>query len=56
MVALRAFFAHEFDDSDLVLLIRIANLNVHHEPIELRLGQRVGALVIDGVLCGHHHE
>ena len=56
MVALRAFFAHEFDDSDLVLFVRIANLDMHHEPIELRLGQRVGALVINRVLRGHHHE
>ena len=35
---------------------RIAEAEPHHEAVELGLGQRVGALVLDGVLGGDHHE
>ena len=34
----------------------IADDQAHHEPVELGLGQRVGALVLDRVLCGNDHE
>ena len=35
---------------------RVADQQLEHEPVELRLGQRVGALVLDRVLCGDHDE
>ena len=31
-------------------------MDAQHEPVQLRLGQRVGALLLDGVLRGHHDE
>jgi hypothetical protein len=36
--------------------VRIAHLDPHQEPVELGFGQWVGALVLDRVLGGHHHE
>ena len=35
---------------------RIAEREAHRETVELGLGQRVGALVLDRVLRRHHHE
>jgi hypothetical protein len=35
---------------------RIAERDAHHEAVELRLGQRVGALVLHRVLRGHDQE
>ena len=35
---------------------RVAERDAHHETVELRLRQRVGALVLDGILGGDHHE
>ena len=35
---------------------RVAQAHAQHEAVELRLGQRVGPLVLDGVLGGQHHE
>ncbi len=42
----------------LLLLLggRVADLQLEEEPVELRLGQRVGALVLDRVLRGDHDE
>ena len=34
----------------------VADPDPHHEPVELRLGERVGALVLDRVLGGDDHE
>ena len=34
----------------------IADGELHHEPVELRLGQRIGALLLDRVLRGQHEE
>ena len=34
----------------------IADDDLHHEPVDLRLGQRVGALGLDRVLGRHHEE
>ena len=42
--------------SQLALGGRVAHRDAHEEPVELRLGQRVGALVLDRVLGGDHHE
>jgi len=35
---------------------RVVNDDLHHEPVDLRLGQRVGALRLDRVLRGHDQE
>ena len=35
---------------------RVTDGEPHHEPVELRLGQRVGPLVLDRVLRCDHHE
>ena len=40
----------------LVVRARVAERDAHHEPVELRLGQRVGPLVLDGVLRREHDE
>ena len=34
----------------------IVDQHLHHEAVDLRLGQRVGAFGLDGVLRGHHQE
>ena len=34
----------------------VADDDLHHEPVDLRLGQRIGALGLDRVLGGHHQE
>ncbi len=43
---------------DLQFLVRlgVADADVEHEAVELRLGQRIGALLLDGVLRGQHEE
>ena len=35
---------------------RIADHDLEHEPVDLRLGQRIGALLLDRVLRGQHEE
>ena len=44
------------DDDELLLLARIADQHLHHEAVDLRLGQRVGALGLDRVLRRHDEE
>jgi hypothetical protein len=44
------------EDLELPLAFRIAHRQAHHEPVELGLGQRVGAFVLDRVLGRDHHE
>jgi hypothetical protein len=43
-------------DRHLVGFGGIAHANVEEEAIELRLGQRIGALLLDGILRGEHEE
>ena len=43
-------------DVDLVHLLGVAEVDAQQESVELRLGQREGALVLDRVLRGDHHE
>jgi hypothetical protein len=43
-------------DLGLGIGLRIADAHVHQEAVELRLGQREGALLLDRVLRGHHQE
>ncbi len=41
---------------DLLVLLRIVNLDEEHEAVQLRLGQRVGSLLLDRVLRGQHQK
>jgi hypothetical protein len=43
-------------DHHLVFSRGIAQVNAHEEAVQLGLGQREGALVLDGVLGGQDHE
>ncbi len=43
-------------DRDLVVLVQISNHDVEHEAIELRFGQRICALELDGILRGEDEE
>ena len=47
---------HAVDHPHLVVTAEIAHLELHHEAVELRLRQRVGAFLLDGVLRRHHEE
>ena len=44
------------EDDDLLHRLRIAEPEAEHEPVELGLGQREGALVLDRVLGGDDEE
>ena len=44
------------EDHDLVQQRRVAEPDPEHEPVQLRLGQREGALVLDRVLGGDDEE
>ena len=44
------------EDLDLLLLARVADVELEQEPVELGLGQRVGALLLDRVLGGDDDE
>ena len=44
------------EDAVLLRLRRIVDDDVEHEPIELRLGQRIGALLLDRVLRREHEQ
>ncbi len=45
-----------FDDGQFLVGVGIVDVHHEHEPVELRLGQRVGAFLLDGVLRGQHEE
>ena len=44
------------DDLHLVVLREVVHHDVEHEAIELRLGQRIGAFLLDRVLRREHEE
>ena len=44
------------DDALFLLARRIADGELHHEPVELRFGQRIRALLLDRVLRREHEE
>ncbi len=44
------------DDGDFFVLAEVVDDDVQHEAVELRLGQRIGAFHLDGVLRGEHEE
>jgi hypothetical protein len=48
--------ASALDDGQLVLRTGIADDDLEHEPVDLCLGQRVGALGLDRVLRRHDEE
>ena len=47
---------HPVHDRQLFLLVRVAHDHLEHEAVHLGLGQRVGPLLLDRVLGGHHQE
>ena len=53
---LRGRAQRALDDRGLLGRRRVADDDLHHEPVDLGLGQRVGALGLDRVLGGHHEE
>ena len=44
------------DNLHLVVERGVVEPDVEHEAVELSLGQRVGSLLLDGVLGGEHEE
>ena len=44
------------DDDELLFLGWIPDEHLHHEPVYLRLGQRVGSLRLDGILRSHYQK
>ena len=44
------------DDLEFLVLARVADVDVEHEPVELRFGQRIGAFLLDRVLRRQHEE
>ena len=47
---------HPLDDHELLGGRRVVDQHLEHEAVDLRLGQRVGALRLDRVLGRHHEE
>ena len=45
-----------FDDVDLFLERGIVHFDIEHEPVQLSFGQRIGALLLNGVLRGQDKE
>ena len=44
------------DDRQLLVVLRVVDEDLEHEAVDLRLGQRIGALRLDRVLRGHDEE
>ncbi len=47
---------HALDDDELLGGGRVIDEHLQHEPVDLRLGQRVGPVGLDRVLRRHHQE
>src|SRR6266550_3716838 len=47
---------HQIEDASFLALLRVANVQLEHETIELRLRQLVGAFLFDWVLSGKNQE
>ena len=47
---------HEVENLPLLGARRIADFQFEHEAVNLRLGQRIGAFLLDGILRGQHEE
>ena len=50
------FHQHAVHDVHLFVAIRIVETQLHHESVDLCLGEGVGAFLLDRVLGGEHHE
>ena len=48
--------AHEVEDLAFFIAVRVADLYLEHEAVDLRLGQGVGALLVDRILGGQHEK
>ena len=46
----------EAHDVPLLLLLGVGDFGFEHKPVDLRLGQRIGTLLLDGVLGCQHKE
>ena len=55
-VQLRRARAHEVEDLPLLDFARVGDVELQHEAVELRLGQRVGAFLFERVLRREHEE
>ena len=44
------------DDQSLFLTLGVGDEHLEHEAVYLSFGQRVGTLLLDGVLCRHDQE
>ena len=47
---------HGIQNGALLAAIGISDYHLHHEPIDLRLGERIRALLLQGILGGKHQE
>ena len=47
---------HQFENLPLLGARRIADLELEHEAVHLRFGQRIRAFLLDGILRGEHEE
>ena len=56
LVRLRGRDAHPVDDFAFFLHCRVIDEDLEQEAVALRFGERVDALVLDGVLRRHHQE
>ncbi len=52
----RILLRHSFEDLSLLLAIRVGEPELEHETVHLGLGERVGPLLLDRVLCGQDDE
>src|SRR6185369_171402 len=48
--------SHGVEDAALFREVRIIDHDLEHEAVDLRLGERVGAFLVDGVFRGEHEE
>ena len=56
LLRLRGFDAHSPEDLELLVALRVGHVHLHEETVPLRLGKRVDALGLDGVLGRDHDE
>ena len=47
---------HQVENLPLLGARRVADFQFQHEAVNLRLGQRIGAFLLDGILRGQHEE
>ncbi len=47
---------HRVQDGALIGAVGIGDNHLHHEPVDLRLGQRIGPFLLQRILRGQHQE